>query len=147
MVRSVIAVLALVVVTATAGAEDKVKKPVGTWVRDAGENKVTFAFKDKTLTATVKLNNGELVVEANYEATKEGEIKATITKIVKNDVGVQLEEGNKFSFKHKIADGTMTISELKNNEGADAEEGPKQLVEGDYKKQKEKKEEKKEEKK
>jgi hypothetical protein len=147
MVRSVIAALALVFVTSTAGADDKVKKPIGTWVREAGENKITFVFKDKTVTATVKLNNAELVVEASYEATKDGEIKSTITKIVKNDVGMPLEEGFKFSFKHKIEDGKMTVSDLKVNDGQDAEEAQKSLVEGDYKKEKEKKEEKKEEKK
>lgn len=142
MVRSAIAVLALVVVTVTAGADDKVKKPVGTWVRESGANKVTFVIKADKMTVTLHTCNGDLAVEASYEAEKDGEMKAKITKIEKNDIGAGIEEGHKFSFKHKLADGTMTISDLKGNEGNDAEEGAKQLVEGEYKKEQEKKEEK-----
>jgi len=41
----------------------------------------------------------------------------------------------------------MTVSDLKDKDGNDPGEGPKSLVEGDYKKEKDKKEEKKEEKK
>ena len=147
MVRFVMAVLALVVVITTAGAQEKVKKPIGTWVRDTGENKVTFVIKDKMMTVTLHTGNGDLVVEASYEVNKDGEVKSKITKIDKNELGAQIEEGSTFSFKHKIADGTMTISDLKDKDGNDPGDGPKSLVEGDYKKEKEKKEEKKEEKK
>jgi len=141
MIRITIAALVLVVATVSALAEDKVAKPIGTWVREAGEAKVTFAIEKDKLTGTVHTQNGDLVVEASYEATKDGELKAKVTKVVKNDVGGQIEEGHKFSFKFKIADGTLTISELKGNDENAAEEGAKNLVEGEYKK--EKKEEKK----
>jgi hypothetical protein len=143
MYRSTIAVLALIVVTATAGAEDKVKKPIGTWVRENGDNKVTFVITADKLTATLKTGNGDLIVQTSYEVDKDGEVKSKITKIEKNELGAQIEEGHTFSFKHKIADGTMTISDLKGNNGEDPGDGPKSLVEGEYKKAKEKKEDKK----
>jgi hypothetical protein len=141
MFRSTIAVLALVVVTATAGAEDKVKKPIGTWVREAGEAKLTFAIKADKFIGTVHTQNGDLFVEATYEVTKDSELKAKITKVEKKGIDSQIEEGHKFSFKFKIADGTMTVSDLKDNDGNDPGEGPKNLVEGEYKKQKEEKKE------
>jgi hypothetical protein len=141
MYRSTIAVLGLFVVAAFAAAEDKVAKPLGTWVRETGENKVTFVIKADKLTGNVHVQDGDLIVEATYEVTKDGELKAKITKIEKNEVKAQIEEGSKFSFKYKIADGTMTISDLKDNDGNDAGEGPKNLVEGAYKKQKEEKKE------
>jgi hypothetical protein len=146
MFRSTIAVLAFIVVTATAGAEDKVKKPIGTWVRESGENKVTFVIKDDKMIATLHTDNGDLIVEASYEVTKDGEVKCKITKIEKNELGAQIEEGHTFSFKHKIADGTMTVSDLKGNNGDDPGEGPKSTVEGEYKKQKEEKKEEKKDK-
>jgi hypothetical protein len=147
MVRSVIAVLALVVVTATAGADDKVKKPLGTWVRENGDNKITFVITNDKLSATLHTGNGDLVIQTTYEVDKDSVLKTKITKVDKNDIGAQIEEGHTFSFKFKIADGTMTVSDLKDKDGNDPGEGPKSLVEGDYKKEKDKKEEKKEEKK
>jgi len=147
MVRSVIALLALVVVTATAGADDKVKKPLGTWVRENGDNKMTFVIKDDKLTGTLHTGNGDLIVQTTYEVDKDSVLKAKITKVEKNDIGAQVEEGHTFTFKFKIADGTMTISDLKDKDGNDPGDGPKSLVEGEYKKEKDKKEEKKEEKK
>jgi len=141
MFRSTMAVLGLFVVAGLAAAQDKVVKPLGTWVRDTGDNKLTFVIKADKFTATVHTQNGDLIVEASYEATKDGELKAKITKIEKNEVGAQIEEGSKFSFKFKIADGTMTVSDLKDNDGNDPGEGPKNLVEGEYKKQKEAKKE------
>ena len=147
MVRSVIAMLALVVVTATAGAEEKVKKPLGTWVRENGDNKITFVITNDKLSATLHTGNGDLVIQTTYEVDKDSVLKTKITKVDKNDIGAQIEEGHTFSFKFKIADGTMTVSDLKDKDGNDPGEGPKSLVEGDYKKEKDKKEEKKEEKK
>ena len=147
MVRSVIAMLALVVVTATAGAEEKVKKPLGTWVRENGDNKITFVITNDKLSATLHTGNGDLVIQTTYEVDKDSVLKTKITKVEKNDIGAQVEEGHTFSFKFKIADGTMTVSDLKDKDGNDPGEGPKSLVEGDYKKEKDKKEEKKEEKK
>ena len=143
MVRSVIAMLALVVVTATAGAEEKVKKPLGTWVRENGDNKITFVITNDKLSATLHTGNGDLVIQTTYEVDKDSVLKTKITKVDKNDIGAQIEEGHTFSFKFKIADGTMTVSDLKDKDGNDPGEGPKSLVEGDYKKEKDKKEEKK----
>jgi hypothetical protein len=140
MLRTLIATLVLVTVAATVGAEGKTKKPVGTWVREVGDNKITFVIKEDKVTTAVKMPNGDLAVEASYEVSKDGELKAKITKVVKNEIGAQIDEGSKFSFKYKIADGTLTVSDLKVDDN-DAGEGPKQLIEGEYKK--EKKEEKK----
>jgi len=142
MLRFALASLTVAIVMVAATADDKVKKPVGTWMREAGEAKVTFAFKSDKLTTTIHTPNGDLVVEAKYEATKDGEIKGEITKIVKNEIGAGLEEGAKFAFKFKIADNTMTLSDLKGNDGNDAGDDAKNLVEGEYKKQKDKKDEK-----
>jgi hypothetical protein len=147
MVRSVLALSALIVVCAAAYAQDKVKKPIGTWVRENGDNKVTFLIQNDKLTATLHTGNGDLVVQTTYEVDKDSVLKAKITKVDKNDVGAQVEEGHTFTFKFKIADGTMSVSDLKDKDGNDPGEGPRSLVEGDYKKEKDKKEEKKEEKK
>src|SRR5437899_1766447 len=123
MLRCTIAVFTLIIVNTTAHAEDKAKKPLGTWVREAGENKVTFAIKADKITSSIKMQNGDLVVESTYEVTNDGELKAKVTKVEKNEIGAQIEEGHKFSFKYKIADGTMTISDLKVNDN-DAEGEP-----------------------
>jgi hypothetical protein len=139
MVRSVLGLSALIVV-GVAFAEDKVAKPIGTWVRENGDNKVTFAITKDKLTATLHTGNGDLVIQTTYEVDKDNVLKTKITKVDKNDIGAQIEEGHTFSFKFKIADGTMTVTDLKDKDGNDPGEGPKSLVEGDYKKEKEKKE-------
>jgi uncharacterized protein (DUF2147 family) len=139
MYRIAIAAFAFVVLAATIAAEEKANKPLGTWTREAGEAKITFAIKAEKLTVTIHTPNGELVTDASYEVTKDGELKGKLTKIEKNELGANLDEGHTFSFKYKIADGTMTISDLKGHDGNDAEEGPKNLVEGEYRKSKEKK--------
>ena len=146
MIRTTVGILALVLVTAVAFADDKVKKPVGTWTREAGDMKITFAIKADKMTVTFHGPNGDLVVVSSYEVPKEGEVKGKIDNIEKNDVGAGVEEGHKYSFRYKIADGTLTISELKGNDGNDADEGAKQLVEGEYKKVKEEKKEEKKDK-
>src|SRR5262249_28308307 len=124
-------------------ADDKVKKPVGTWVREVGDTKITFAIKADKMTVTFKTPNGDLVVLSSFEVPKEGELKGKIDKIEKNDIEANIQEGHKYSYRYKIADGTLTISDLKGNDGNDADEGAKSQVEGEYKKVKEEKKEKK----
>lgn len=140
MLRTVMTTLALLVLAAPAFADDKdkAKKPLGTWVRKLDDNKVTIVLKDDTMTFSMSANGQELSVAAKYEL-KDGLLKGTITKIEKNEVGAQVDEGDKFSFKIKVEDGTLTLSELKGKDDTPLEGNAKELIEGDYKKEKEKK--------
>jgi hypothetical protein len=149
MFRSTIAVLGFFVVAGLAAAEDKVAKPLGTWVHATDNHKVTLVFKADKLTLTNHYDGsfgGDLVFEASYEVTKDGKLKAKVTKLVKNTTLLGIEEGRPpkglmFSFKYKIADGTMALSDSKGKEG-DAWVSAKNIFdEGEYKKQKEEKKE------
>ena len=96
MFRCTIALLTLITVAATAGAEDKAKKPLGTWVREAGENKVTFAIKADKITSSIKMQNGDLVVESTYEVTKEGD---DIVGKLETNFKVPFQDGKDGTFK------------------------------------------------
>jgi len=138
MFRSTMAVLGFFVVAGLATAEDKVAKPLGTWDNATKNHKVTLVFKADKLTVTNHcyddLFGGDLVFEASYEVSKDGELKAKVTKTVKNTTLYLIPEGTKLSFKYKIADGTMTLS--------DAWVVARNIFnEGEYKKQKEEKKE------
>ena len=143
MLRTAMTTLALLLLAAPAFADDKekAKKPLGTWVRQVGDNKVTIVLKDDAMTFTMTAEGNSLSVAAKYEL-KDGLLKGSITKIEKNEVGAQVDEGDKFSFKVKVEDGTLTLSELKGKDDQPLEGNAKELIEGEYKK--EKKEEKKE---
>jgi hypothetical protein len=144
MLRIAMTTTALFLVAAPAFGDDKGKdkKPLGTWVRQVGDSKVTIVLKADTMTFTMTAEGNSLSVAAKYEL-KDGLLKGTITKIDKNEVGAQVDEGDKFSFKIKVEDSTLTLSELKGKDDAPLEGNAKELIEGDYKKEKEKKEEKK----
>jgi hypothetical protein len=144
MLRTVTMTLVLAVLAAPALADDKdkAKKPLGTWVREVGDNKVTIVLKADNMIFKMVAGGNELSVAAKYEL-KDGELKGTITKVEKNEIGAQIEDGHKFSFKIKAEDATLTLSELKGNDGTPLEGEAKNLIEGEYKKEKEKKEEKK----
>jgi hypothetical protein len=135
-------ILILLAVPAFADDKDKAKKPLGTWVREVGDNKVTIVLKADTMMFTMTAGGNSLSVATKYEL-KDGLLKGTITKIEKNEVGAQVDEGDKFSFKIKVEDGTLTLSELKGKDDTPLEGNAKELIEGEYKKEKEKKEEKK----
>jgi hypothetical protein len=131
-----VALAALLAVTAGAArAEDKkadkakATKPTGTWVRSlGGENKITFAFQGDTLKVTVANGGEKIEVETAYGVTKTGTLFGVITHKT-GDGGPN--EGDLFSFKFQLGDGTMTVSDLK-PDNAEA----KQLIEGEYKKEK-----------
>jgi hypothetical protein len=110
---------------------DKAKstKPTGTWVRDlGGENKVTFEIKGDSLKVLVATGGEKIEAEAAYGVTSTGTLFGIITKKA-SDAGPP--EGEMFNFKFKLADNVMTVSDL-HPDNAEA----KQLVEGEYKKQK-----------
>ena len=148
MLRIALTTLALLVLAVPALADDKdtAKKLVGKWVREVGDAKVTFEIKADKMITTLHTPNGDLVVQSAYEVSKD-ELKCKLTKIEKNEIGAGVEEDHKFSFKFKLEDGTLTISELKGNDGNEAGGEAKNLVEGEYKKEKEKNKEEKKDKK
>jgi hypothetical protein len=137
MLRTVTTALALILLAAPAFADekDKAKKPLGTWVRKVGENKVTFEFKADSMTFTMTVDGNSMVVANKYEL-KDGLLKVTVTKIEKNDLGGKVDEGDTFTFKIKVEDGTLTLSELKDKTDNPVEGNVKDLVEGEYKKEK-----------
>jgi hypothetical protein len=140
MLRTALTMLALIVLSAPALADekDKAKKPLGTWVREVGDNKVTIVLKADTMTFTMTANGSDLTVAAKYDL-KDGLLKGTITKVEKNELGAQIDDGDKFSFKIKVEDNTLTLSELKGKDDNPVEGNAKDLIEGEYKKEKEKK--------
>jgi hypothetical protein len=132
MLRSAVTVVVALVVVAAAGAADApAKKPIGTWARGLGENKVTFQFKADSLTCVITNGSATLEVEADYGVTKDGVIYGIITKAERKGVDGGPEKGELFSFQVKIDKETITISDLKGTDNAEA----KQLIQGEYKKQ------------
>jgi hypothetical protein len=84
------------------------------------------------MTAELKNSSGEgLTVKAKITVGEDGVVKGEIEGVEGNSPNPP-EKGEKFSFKTKVAKGTLTISEMEGT-GGDA---AKQLVEGDYKKKK-----------
>jgi hypothetical protein len=117
-----------------ASADDKAKKPIGKWTRTVGDASVTFDITADKLVCTLKGGGGSLKAEATYEVDKDGLLKGKLTKVESEGIeGPQ--EGDKFSFKFKIADGTMTLSDLKDKDDNEAGGQAKDLIEGDYKKE------------
>ncbi|HZT80821.1 MAG TPA: hypothetical protein VFA26_11385 [Gemmataceae bacterium] len=135
MARWTTAALALAVVwvgTSAPAAQDKDKaaRPVGVWTRSADDHKITFDIrKDDKLFVT--LNQGERVVkvEATYKVGKDNQLTMKVTKVELKGVDNGPSEGQEFSFRFKVVDGTMTVSDLK---GTDSEEA-KNVVQGEYK--------------
>jgi hypothetical protein len=111
--------------------EEPVKKPVGSWTKDAGEGTITFAFKaDNTMKVTLKQNDGSIELDTDYGMSKDGYVFGRIVK-VKGGGGNGPSEGDLFSFKIKVDKTTLTISDLTSGKGSD--DNAKKLVEGEYK--------------
>jgi hypothetical protein len=136
MARWVSAALALVVVCAlplTAAEKKKTDRPIGTWSKSEGDLTVTFNIKADGLTVTLKGNNQKIEVAADYGVSKDGVVFGRVNKITKENTDGGPEEGDLFSFRFKLTDNKMTVSEL--NSTKTSEEARK-LVEGDYEQKK-----------
>lgn len=117
------------------GAEEKAQakeKIIGTWTHTVGEHTITFTFKGDTLQALMKGEGNGIRIDADYGVSKDGVLFGRINKVEQegNNGG---SEGDLFSFRFKVNDANMTVSDLKTSRENDQS---KDLVEGDYKKQK-----------
>jgi len=125
----------LLVVSATAGADKKEtgkNKLIGTWKRTAGENSITFMIKGNTLHTVLKAGGNTMEIDADYGVSKDGVLFGRISKVNKKE-GEGPSEGDLFSFRFTIDNNKLTVSDLKTaNDSAEA----KELVQGDYQKQK-----------
>lgn len=133
-VKTVALAVLLVLVQVTQGADERAgskKNLAGTWKRTLGENSVTFTFQGDTLHTVVTANGNTMEVDADYGVSKDGVLFGRISKVKKDDNGPS--EGDLFSFRFKIDNETLTLSELKTpHDSSDA----KELLEGEYQKQK-----------
>ena len=111
-------------------AEEKAAtKPVGTWVRESGGNKLSFAIKAEKLTITVSSSEGTVTAEAAYGVTADGTLFGVLTKVEKKGLENGPQKGDLFSFDFSAGKSEMTISNLK---GTRTNEDAARLVEGVY---------------
>jgi hypothetical protein len=133
-VTTVVLVMLFLLVSATRGADEKgtKKQLAGTWTRTVDERTITFTFKGDTLHAVLRNGDNTTEVDANYGLSHDGVLFGRISK-VKKEGGDGPSEGDLFSFRFKIDNQTLMVSELKTpNDSAEA----KELVQGEYHKQK-----------
>jgi hypothetical protein len=135
-VTTVALTLLLMFVSAAPGADEKgsgKSKPVGIWKRTAGDHSITFTIKGDTLQVIVKSGDRTMEFDADYGVSKDHVLFARISKAKKEGDGPC--EGDLFSFQFKVEKDTLTVSELKtSHDSAEA----KDLVQGEYQRQKEK---------
>src|SRR5437763_13448104 len=134
MFRLLAAGFALALVALTGGpvaAEDKDKDKV-TWVREVGEITLTFELGKDTAKYTVAYGENACTVTAKLTRDKDV-LKSEVTDVeVKGNFPAAPKKGDKVSFKWVVKDDKATLSNLE-GDGAD---GAKDVVEGEYKKQK-----------
>ena len=121
---------------AQAGTGEKAaskKLLTGSWKRTAGDNFITFTFKGNTLHAVMKAGDNPMEVDADYGVSKDGVLFGRISKVKKEGEGPS--EGDLFSFRFRIDGNTLTLTDLKTPHDNDE---AKELLQGDYHKQKEK---------
>jgi hypothetical protein len=135
MTRLVVPVLALALVCAVplAAADKKTEKPLGTWTKAEGDRTVTFTFKADALTTVLKGGEAKIEATCDYGVTKDGVLFGRIGKVSKEGVDGGPDEGDLFSFRFKLADNKLVISDLN---GTKINEEARKLVEGDYEKKK-----------
>lgn len=104
------------------------KKPIGTWERQAGDTQIRFEITADRLRVSVK-GSETTTVECDYGVTRDGVLFGVVDKVEKQGEGGP-SKGDLFSFKFSVDKDTLTVSELKGTDNADA----KQAVEGEYKK-------------
>ena len=129
LIRAALLACCLVVPTAAHAAEKVAKKPVGTWMREAGGNKLRFAIKAETLTISLTTAEGSVAVEAAYGVTSDGTLFGVLTKVEKNDLEKGPKKGDLFSFDFDAGKSELTISNLK---GTRVPEEGGRIVEGVY---------------
>jgi hypothetical protein len=110
-------------------------KCFGTWKRVAGDNTITFDIKPHTVHINVVAGGNTIDADADYAVTKDGVLFGRIGKVVKKGTEDGPTEGDLFSFKFAVDKDTAALSDLK---GTGPHESPevKQLVEGEYHKEK-----------
>jgi hypothetical protein len=119
-------------------AEDKpkakaVKKPIGTWTREAGGWTITFEIKDGEMTIKLKDGDGNTIdFEAEYGVTKGGTLYGCATKVTTKGIDTTAEKGDLFSVVYSANDKELTVSDLK---GTHVNDEARKLIEGVYKKQ------------
>jgi hypothetical protein len=131
MLRGVMGTLTVLILLATTGAaqEKTVKKPLGIWIKDQGDAKVTFDLKAEQLYCIISGGGITLTIEADYGVSKDGVVFGRISRVDRQGTDVGPSVGELFSFKYALKKDVMTISELA---GASAGEA-RALIEGDYK--------------
>jgi hypothetical protein len=136
MTRWLSAALASVALAAAAPAEEKVPgRPTGTWVREAGDRKMSFTVRADTLVFRVEDGGGNsLEVRAAYGVTPDGTLFGIVTGTEARGVDNPPQKGELFSFRYTVGKDTLTIDDLRAGSGASDE--AKQLVQGEYKKAK-----------
>ena len=128
-------ILALTARTASAdGGRDDKDKPAlsGTWEKKDAEPKLEFTSKDN-LTIHPHGDNLDFKIACSYTVTKEGLVKAKITRLggredVLEKAKGSLPVGMEFQFKWKVEGNAATLEAL---EGKDVEH-VKAHLEGDY---------------
>jgi hypothetical protein len=134
---SVFALLTAGLLVVPAAADEKDKKEekalTGSFTRKAGEFDFKMEFKkDKVLVFHVTTGDVGCVMTSKYALEKDGVFKCEVTEFEKKgDFPVSKDKGYKFSFKLKIEDKKVTLSDL---EGDDINPDQKEVVEGDYEK-------------
>lgn len=134
MVRLLASGCALVVLAATASAEDKKEsKDVVSWERTINDLTLTLDFGKEVLTIHAFNGNNGVIAKCKMTKSKDGTVKATITEVeTKGDFPVVPKKGLEMTFKWKEDGKKATLSDLM-GEGLDE---AKAAVEGDYEKRK-----------
>jgi hypothetical protein len=110
-------------------------KYLGTWKRTAGDHTLTFEIKPGVMHVVVAANGNTIEADVDYAITKDGVLFGRISKVIKRGADDGPSEGDLFSFKLALDKDRLLVSDLRGT-GPNEDPGVKQLVEGDYEKQK-----------
>jgi hypothetical protein len=132
---SVFALLAVGSLAVSAPDKDKKEEKAltGSYTRKAGDLDLKIEFKkDNVMVYHVTIGEVGCVMTSKYTREKDGVFKCEVTDFEKKgDFPASKDKGYKFTFKLKIEDKKLVLSNL---EGDDIAEDQKQAVEGDYEK-------------
>ena len=129
LVRAASILCCLVLVSASFAEEKVTKKPLGTWVRESGGNKLVFAIKAETMTIQMKTPEGNFVAQANYGVTSDGTLFGILTKVESKGLENAPQKGDLFGFDFSANKSELTLSNLK---GTRTSEDAAKAVEGVY---------------
>lgn len=122
-----LALLALVLLVAPALADQTpVKKPIGTWQREADSHKITFVIKADSLTVRLE-NSSKVEAKAACAMTADGVLFGIITAVDRSDNGP--DKGDLFSFRVAVDGKQLTVSELN---GTKVNDNSRKIIEGSY---------------